>query len=146
MHQTAAPAQQVAHRPQLRIVNVGLGQNLQPLQLRQVEGVVLVIGVLEAAVLLNLGRIGQVNRIAPGAQTVHQPIPVERRFDRHGLELRLERLEELATCFKSQSSFRCATRFPSWLITPIITLLLCRSIPAINLSLGLLMVFALLFH
>src|SRR5207302_8363542 len=44
------------------------------------------------------------------------------------------------TCFRSQSSFRCITRFPSWLVTPIITLLLCRSIPAINLSLGLLMV------
>jgi hypothetical protein len=31
-------------------------------------------------------------------------------------------------------------RWPSWLITAIITLLLCRSIPAINLSLGLFMV------
>jgi len=37
--------------------------------------------VLHAAVLLNLGRIGQVDRIASLTQTIDQPIPVERRFD-----------------------------------------------------------------
>ena len=63
MHQTHAPAQQIAHRPQFRIVNVGFGKNLQALQLRQIIGVVFVVGVLEAVVLLNFGGIGQINRI-----------------------------------------------------------------------------------
>jgi len=41
------------------------------------KGVVLVIGVLQATVLLDLRRIGQVNRIALGAQTIDQPIQLK---------------------------------------------------------------------
>ena len=40
--------EQVAHGPQLRIVNIRLGQNVQPLPLHQVKSVVLVVSVLEA--------------------------------------------------------------------------------------------------
>ena len=42
----------------------------------QEERVTLVIGVLEAAVLCNLRRIGQHDRVARRLQSVHQPIPV----------------------------------------------------------------------
>ena len=63
-HELRAPAQQIPHGPQLRIVDVSLGQNAQPLQLRQVKRVMLVIGVLDAVLLLDLSRIGQLDGIA----------------------------------------------------------------------------------
>src|ERR1017187_4507223 len=69
--------------------NVGLGQNVQPLQVCQMKSIVLVIHVLHAAVLLDLSRVGQVNRLALAAQTIDQQIPVEVQFDRHRLKLRL---------------------------------------------------------
>ena len=72
MHQVGPPAQQIAHRPQLRIVDVRLGQNVQPLQFGQVKGVMLVVGVLDPAVLLDLRRVGQVDRIALRAAS-HPP-------------------------------------------------------------------------
>jgi len=62
----------------LWIVNIRLGQNLQPLQLRQKERVVLIVGVLEAVVLLDLGRIGQVNRVNIGSSVE------DARENRHG--------------------------------------------------------------
>src|SRR3974390_1019671 len=64
------------------------------------KGVILVIRVLDAAVWLNFGRVGQVDRIALGPQPVHQPIPVEGGLDRHGLELWFEWRQELSHCFE----------------------------------------------
>ena len=64
------------------------------------KGVILVIGVLDAAVLLNFGRVGQINRITLRPQPVHQPIPVESGLDRHRLELWFEWPEELSHCFE----------------------------------------------
>ena len=83
MHQVGPPPEQIAHGPQLRVINVGLGQNVEPLQVRQVKSVVLVVSVLQAAVWLDLRRVSQVNWVALGAQTIDQPIPIERRFNRH---------------------------------------------------------------
>ena len=58
------------------------------------ERVVRVIDVLHAAVLLDLGGVGQVDGVVLGAQAIHQPMPVKRRFDRRRLKLRLEGLKE----------------------------------------------------
>ena len=62
-HQAQPPPQQIAHRPQGRIVNVTGRQNVEPLQIGQEECVVLVIGVFDPAVLLDLRRISQLGRI-----------------------------------------------------------------------------------
>ena len=69
MHQVGPPPQQIPHRPQLRVVDVRLGQDVQSLQLGQVKGVVLVVGVLDPAVLLDLRRVGQVDRRSPAPAT-----------------------------------------------------------------------------
>ncbi len=58
LDQQHPPSQQIPNRPQLRVVDVSGGQDVQPFQLRQKECVVLVIGVLDAAVLIDLGRVG----------------------------------------------------------------------------------------
>ena len=107
-----------------------LGQNVQPLQLRQKERVVLIVRVLDPAVLLHPGRIGQVNRIAQA-----------RRPSTSQYQLYVDSTATLPSCslngarnslylFKSQSSFRCLSLRPLSIHVPIITLLLCRSIPA----------------
>ena len=75
---------------------MGFGKDVQPLQIGQVKRVVLIVNVFDAIVLFNLRWIGQVNRIALAAQAIHQPIPVESGFHRHGLELRLKRLQKLS--------------------------------------------------
>ena len=95
MNEVGAAAQQIAHRPQLGIVHMRLRQNVQSLQIGQMKRIVLIVNVLDAIVLLNFRRIGQVYRIAFGTQSVQQPIPIESGLDRHGLELGLERLQEL---------------------------------------------------
>ena len=53
MNQHQPAPQQVTHRPQMRIVNVSGGQNIQPQQLGQEEGIVRVIGMLDSAVLFH---------------------------------------------------------------------------------------------
>src|ERR1035441_4315671 len=50
---------------------------------------------LDAAVLLHAGRIGQHHRILQGLQPVHQPIPVIGGLDRHPFQSLLERREKL---------------------------------------------------
>jgi hypothetical protein len=42
------------------------------------------------AVLIDLGRVGQLYRTGQGTQPVHQPIPVAGRFDRNAFEPGLE--------------------------------------------------------
>ena len=58
MDQHHPPAQQIAYRPQVGIVNVAGRQNIQPQQLRQEEGVISVVSMLESAVLFDACRIG----------------------------------------------------------------------------------------
>ncbi len=95
MHLTASPQQQIAHWSQLRVVHVSFGQDVQRLQIRQVKSVDLIVNMFDAAVLLNPRRTCQINRITLAAHTIHHPIPVESRFDRPRLELRLVRRREL---------------------------------------------------
>jgi len=61
-------------------------QNPQPQQMRQKPCVSVIVRLLEALVLLCLCRIGQPHRIAVRLQSVHQPVPVVRRFHRHGFQ------------------------------------------------------------
>ena len=77
MDQVGASTQQIAHRTQVRVINVGLGEDFQPLQFGQVKSVALVVGVLDPAVLFDFGGIRQVNRKLLGLQAIDQPIPVE---------------------------------------------------------------------
>src|SRR5271169_6360767 len=68
--------------------------------------VIQVVRMLDALVLLNLGRIGQINWIALGAQSVQEPIPVEGRFNGHGLKLRfLEPLKPQLQSMAVESTF-----------------------------------------
>jgi len=71
MHQVGPPPKQITHRPQLNIVNMCLGQNVQPLQLRQVKRVVLVVCMFDAVVLLDLRGVGQIDFVTLSLQTIH---------------------------------------------------------------------------
>jgi len=76
-HQLPALAQQVAHRSILRGVNIPLRQNPQAQHVRQPTRIVVVIGVLQAAVFLHPRRVGQMYLEARRHQSVDQPVPVE---------------------------------------------------------------------
>jgi hypothetical protein len=87
---------------------VSFGQNLQPLQLRQMIRIVFITGMFEPVVLFDLRRIGQINRVVQLAQPIHQPIPVERRFDGQRRQVPSVRLQKVFYLF--QAAFQLSVR------------------------------------
>ena len=80
LHQTAAPAQQIAHRTVRLGVDVALRQLAAAQSLSQPACVGVVVAVLQPRVLHQRRRVGQVDRVAGLHEGVYQPVPVVGRL------------------------------------------------------------------
>jgi len=87
--------QQITHRPGLALVDMAGGQEVQAQQLGQEVGVGNIVGVLLAAVGLHASGIGQYDVIAVILKPVHQPIPVEGRFNSNAGDALLVRFQQV---------------------------------------------------
>ncbi len=92
-HQLSSLAQQISHRPPLLRVDVSGRQDPQSQQMGQPEGVEGIIPVFESFVLLHRRRVHQMHPVASLHQTIHQPVPVERRLHRDPLDTALYALQ-----------------------------------------------------
>jgi hypothetical protein len=93
-HQSHASAEKIPHRPAFGIVDVASRQDPKSEQLGQKVRIILVVGVLDAFVLVDLGRIGQDHRESGGLEPIDQPVPVEGRLHGDPVQKRLVRIEE----------------------------------------------------
>ena len=70
-HQPPAFAQQIAYRTLLFRVNVAGGQDAKPHLLRQPEGIMSIVGVLEPLVLAHLGCVDQLDGITRLSEAIN---------------------------------------------------------------------------
>lgn len=75
-HQVHALSQKITDWPVYFGIDISLGQDPQPQHIGQPECIVLVVGIFQARVFLNLSRIGQMDHISLSHQRINQPVPV----------------------------------------------------------------------
>jgi hypothetical protein len=86
--------QNISQRTDLSRVNVAFLQDPQAQQLRQPEGFMLVVRMLQSIILLVGHRVGQMNLIAFFLEQVRQPVPIIGRFHNNPFQVGLVRLEK----------------------------------------------------
>src|SRR4051812_44813634 len=59
LNQSHAPSQQITDRPKCSLADIACGKDLQSKHLRDPIGIMLIIGMLDALVLLNAGRVSE---------------------------------------------------------------------------------------
>ena len=85
-HELTALAQQIAERAGCFGIDVAGGKHPEAEEMRQPSGIVPIVGVFQAAVLRERGRMGEVYRVPGIHEPIDEPVPIIRRLDGDALQ------------------------------------------------------------